>query len=232
MNHLDAPGTDENTIIGLPFTEESHKKIADTLMLSNVDKIFLAGNAEINSKADLNKFVEKPCLAVCEQLYDKNILTCRSSSNKESPYKAEVRIRYESLDEENKKIADDLSARGILSIGSPYNSRNNSEEYGPAVILCIKTNPDMAVNDISEQLCKIAMNFVPQDIKYNIYTPDYLSQYALNNNKYKTIFGFPSLERTICGNDIESESINREEKRRLYIKVRWFIQNKSSNKLS
>jgi hypothetical protein len=57
-----------------------------------------------------------PCLAACEQLFDKNILTYWSSSNKESPNKAEILIRYESLDEKNKKIARDLSDRGILSI--------------------------------------------------------------------------------------------------------------------
>jgi hypothetical protein len=59
----------------------------------------------------------------------------------------------------------------------------------------------MTVNEISEQLCEIAMNFVPQDIKYNVYTPDYLLQYDPFNVKPKTIFGFPSLERTIMGNE-------------------------------
>ncbi len=106
-------------------------------------------------------------------------------------------------------------------------SWNTAEEYGPAVILRIKTNSNMTVRDISDQLCEIAMNFVPQDIKYNIYTPDYLSQYAFFYGKHKTIFGFPSLERTICDNDIESADVNKHEKRRLYDKVRGVIQSKN-----
>ncbi len=234
MNHLDTPYTHDNIKDTWVVNKEFNKNVADTLKLSDVEKIFLAGNTQINSKADLTKIVEKPCLAVCEQLYDKNILTYWSSANKESPHKAEVIIRYESLDEKNKKIANDLSARGIISIGSYLDSRNTSEEYGPAVILRIETNPNMTVNEISEQLCNIAMHFVPQDIKYNVYTPDYLSQYALSYNKPRTIFGFPSLERTICGNDIENANIRKDEKQRRYFDIRHFIHlcSKNWNKLS
>lgn len=232
MNHVNTPDTNEDTNNISLVREKSNNKIADTLLLSDVDKIFLAGNTQINSKADLAKIVEKPCLAVCEQLYDKNILTYWSSSNKESPNEAEVLIRYESLDERNKRIADDLSARGILSIGSCADSWNTAEEYGPAVALRIKTNPNMTVNEISQQLCKIAMNFVPQDIKYNIYTPEYLSKYDPFYSKPKTIFGFPSLERTIFGDERKSPYSPKSEKDKLYDKVRFFIHSKSWNKLS
>ena len=232
MDSLNTPDTHENKKNDSLINEESNNKIADALLLSDVDKIFLAGNTQINSKADLAKIVEKPCLAVCEQLYDKNILTYWSSSNKESPNKAEVIIRYESLDERNKKIANDLSARGILSIGSYFDSWNTAEEYGPAVILRIQTNPNMTVKEISEQLCKIAMNFVPQDIKYNVYTPDYLSQYDLFYDKPKTIFGFPSLKTTILGDKPKSPYSPESEKDKLYDKVRRFLHSKSWNKLS
>ena len=94
MGSLNTPDTHENKKNDSLINEESNNKIADALLLSDVDKIFLAGNTQINSKADLAKIVEKPCLAVCEQLYDKNILTYWSSSNKESPNKAEVIIRW------------------------------------------------------------------------------------------------------------------------------------------
>lgn len=232
MNHLDTPYTHDNIKDTWVVNKEFNKKVADTLKLSDVEKIFLAGNTQINSKADLTKIVEKPCLAVCEQLYDKNILTYWSSANKESPHKAEVIIRYESLDEKNKKIANDLSARGIISIGSYLDSRNTSEEYGPAVILRIETNPNMTVNEISEQLCNIAMHFVPQDIKYNVYTPDYLSQYALSYNKPKTIFGFPSLKRTILGDEYKNQYSLESEKDKLYNDIRYFLHSKSWNRLS
>lgn len=240
MNHLDTPYTHDNIKDTWVVNKEFNKKVADTLKLSDVEKIFLAGNTQITCKADLAKIVEKPCLAVCEQLYDKNILTYWSSSNKESPDKAEVLIRYESLDEENKRIADDLSARGILSINPDigqgfFDSWNTSEEYGPAVILRIKTNPNMTVNEISEQLCKIAMNFVSQDIKYNVYTPDYLSQYSWSLiGKHKTIFWFPSLQRTICGDDVSSIISPKSYKVDLYDRIRIFIDSriKNWNKLS
>ena len=49
--------------------------------LRDVAQIFLAGNTQVESKADLAKIVEEPCLAVCEDLYDKNILTYWSSAN-------------------------------------------------------------------------------------------------------------------------------------------------------
>ena len=221
MCHLNTPNNFEDTNNVSLIYEKSNNKIADTLLLRDVEKIFLAGNTQINSKADLPKIVEKPCLAVCEQLYDKNILTYWSSANKESPYKAEVIIRYESLDEKYKKIANDLSARGILSIGSYLDSRNTAEEYGQAVILRIKTNPNMTVKEISEQLCSVAMNFAPQDIKYNVYTPDYLSQYAFSYNKPKTIFGFPSLERIILGDEYKNQY--SLESNKLYNDIRYFI---------
>ena len=218
-----------------PTTRTSNQdyeaSIAETLRLNDVDQIFLAGNTQINSKADLAKIVEKPCLAACEQLYDKNILTYWSSANRESPDKAEILIRYESLDENNKKIANDLKDRGILSIGSYLDSWNTAEEYGPAVILRIQTNSNMTVQEISDQLCEIAMNFVPQDIKYNVYTPDYLSQYAPFYGKPKAIFGFPSLKRTILGDEQESLYSPKTENDKLYNKVRLFIQGRSWNKL-
>ena len=46
--------------------------------LRDVDMIFRPGNIQIECKADLAKIVELPCLALCETLYDKNILTCWS----------------------------------------------------------------------------------------------------------------------------------------------------------
>lgn len=226
MGDLNTPGIHEDINNG---EQKSRKEIADTLLLRDVDRIFLAGNTQIKSKADLSEIVEWPCLAVCEQLYDKNILTYWSSSNKESHDKAEVLIRFESLDEKNKKIANELSNSGIVLIGPYHDSWNSAEEYGPAVILRIKTNPNMTVKEISDQLCDIASNFVQQDIKYNIYTPDYLLQYNLWNGKHKTIFGFPSLERTICGNDIESASACRDEKQRRYFDICYFIHLRSKN---
>ena len=213
-------------------TEEPTDEIANTLMLRDVEKFSLAGNTQVNYKADLAKIIEIPCLAACELLYDKNILTYWSSSNRDSPDKAEILIRFESLDEKNKKIANELSNSGIVLIGPYHDSWNTAEEYGPAVILRIETNPNMTVNEISDQLCDITNNFVQQDIKYNVYTPDYLLQYALFYGKHRTIFWFPSLEKTILGDEIKSPYSPQSEKDKLYDDIRYFLHSKNWNKLS
>lgn len=179
--------------------------------LRDVEQIFLAGNTQVESKADLAKIVEEPCLAVCENLYDKNILTYWSSANKNAPDRAYVLIRYESLDDNNKKIADDMIAQGVLSDAPKYNfdSYNTAQEYGKALYLGIDTNPDMEVAEISEKLCKIAAEFAPQDIKYNVYTPQYLLEnyFASGGNKS---FAFPSLKTAICGEKDEDIKPDRE----------------------
>ncbi|MBR3676901.1 MAG: hypothetical protein IKN71_07185 [Alphaproteobacteria bacterium] len=179
--------------------------------LRDVEKIFLAGNTQVNCKADLKKIVEEPCLAVCEDLYDKNILTCWSSANKDAPDRAYVLIRYESLDDNNKKIADDMIAKGILSDEPRYqfDSFNAAQEYGKALYLCINTTPDTEVAKISEKLCQIAAAFLPQDIRYNVYTPQYLLEnyFASGGNKS---FAFPSLKTAICGEKDEDIKPDRE----------------------
>lgn len=179
--------------------------------LRDVEQIFLAGNTQVESKADLAKIVEEPCLAVCENLYDKNILTYWSSANKSAPDRAYVLIRYESLDDNNKKIADDLIAQGVLSDAPKYNfdSYNTVQEYGKSLYLGIDTNPDMEVAEISERLCKIAATFAQQDIKYNVYTPEYLLEnyFASGGNKS---FAFPSLKTAICGEKDEDIKPDRE----------------------
>ena len=166
--------------------------------LRDVEQIFLAGNTQIESKSDLAKIVEEPCLAVCEDLYDKNILTYWSSANKTAPERAYVLIRYESLDDHNKKIADDLLAKGILTDNYQMESANSADEYGKALYLGIETNPDMPVQEISDKLCQIASEFALQDIKYNMFTP----QYLLENSPFhigKKSFAFPSLKNAVCG---------------------------------
>ena len=173
--------------------------------LRDVEQIFLAGNTQVESKADLAKIAEEPCLAVCEDLYDKNILTYWSSANKNAPDKAYVLIRYESLDDNNKKIADDLIAQGVLSDAPKYNfdSYNTAQEYGKSLYLGIDTNPDMEVAEISERLCKIAAAFAPQDIKYNVYTPEYLLENSFG--KKPDTFAFPSLKTAVCGEKLSDD---------------------------
>jgi hypothetical protein len=190
--------------------------------LCDIENIFLTGNTEIETKADLAKIVEEPCLAVCENLYDKNILTYWSSANKYAPNRAYVLIRYESLDDINKKIANDLIKQGILSDTKYiFDSYNKADEYGKGLYLGIDTNPDMFVSDISKKLCQIADNFVLQDIKYNVYTPEYL----LSKDPFtqtKKVFAFPDLKTTIYG----KQHIKESDKEKIYDYIEIMIHSK------
>ncbi|MCL2338336.1 MAG: hypothetical protein FWC51_00050 [Proteobacteria bacterium] len=179
--------------------DHSNTKIKNSMKrIRDVDRIFVAGNAEINSKSDLVKFVEEPCLAVCEDFYDKNILTYWASSNKKAPNNSYVCIRYESLDPANKAIADRLLKENKITI-SPYESGNSAgNKYGKGIYLGIPSDPDMLVSDVSKQLQKLASVFKRQDILYNMYTPEYLIGCHPFNAPTET-FGFPDLQTTICG---------------------------------
>ncbi len=199
--------------------------------LRDVEKIFLAGNAQVETKADLAKIVEEPCLAVCEELYDKNILTYWSSANKEAPNEAYVMICYESLDDNNKAIADRLIAEGKLRKDNRFESWNSFDgQYGQALYLGIQTNLDMPVVKISEQLCQIAKEFDLQDIKYNVYTAQYLAESAIGN-KNRTEFGFPDLKTAICGDDYKTHKDSFSPQHRLYDIIRCSLYNKKSQDL-
>ena len=197
--------------------------------LRDVERIFLAGNTQITAKADLAKIVEEPCLAVCEDLYDKNILTYWSSANKHAPDRAYVLIRYESLDDNNKKIADNLLAKGILQDNFQMESGNSAEEDGKALYLGIATNPDMPVAQISNRLRQIAAFFAPQDIKYNVYTPQYLLENSPFNTGKKS-FAFPSLKVAVCGEQYTDSY--KPEREAIYELIRLKMHSKQSTGLS
>ena len=55
----------------------------------------------------------------------------------------------------------------------------------------------MSVDEISHSLCTIAQEFEMQDIKYNIYTPEYIVQTSPICTD-KTEFAFPNLKTAIC----------------------------------
>jgi len=169
--------------------------------IRDVERIFEAGNTEVATKADLAKIIEEPCLAVCEDLYDKNILTYWSSSNKDNPNKSFVLIRYESLDEANKAIADSLVMEGKATEDNVHESGNGQgKNYGKGICIGIDSNSDMLVSKVSSQLRALASSFEHQDILYNMYTPEYLAgQHPFHGTK--KVFGFPDLRTAICGEE-------------------------------
>ena len=206
-----------------------------TKYLRDVEKIFLAGNTQVECKEDLAKIVEEPCLAVCEDLYDKNILTYWSSANKDDPSRAFVMIRYESLDDKNKAIADRLIKEGKIKEDGRFESWNSFDgQYGKALYLGINTHLDMPVEEISNQLCQIANEFKLQDIKYNVYTPEYLVEQSPYCTQKKE-FAFPDLATAICGDDMDNRHklnsyVNKE--RRIYEDIRDDMMDKKSQDLT
>lgn len=171
--------------------------------LRDIDNIFVAGNQQMKTKSDLVKFIEAPCLPVCEELYDKNILTCWSSANKHNPKEAFVAIRYEFLDEANKKIAKKLATDGIIKQCYLESFNSSQNQYGLELKLSVPTHLDMPVDEISAKLKKLSANFVYQDIKYNIYTPTFLQR---QNPFWKGIdfpkeYCFPDLKNVIFAPD-------------------------------
>ncbi|MDD4556114.1 MAG: hypothetical protein PHE89_02120 [Alphaproteobacteria bacterium] len=169
----------------------SSKRIGD------VERIFEAGNIEIKVKADLAKVVEEPCLAACEDLYDKNILTYWSSSNKNSPNTSFILIRYESLDYNNKAIADRMLKESRATENTTYDSQanNSGDNYGKGICISIPSNLDMLVSDVSNQLKKLASTFEHQDILYNVYTPqDLIKEYNSRTQGTEKSYKFPHIE--------------------------------------
>lgn len=172
--------------------------------LRDIDNIFVAGNQQIKTKSDLAKFVEAPCLPVCEELYDKNILTYWSSANKHNPKEAFVVIRYEFLDEVNKQTAKNLVRAGLITqVGGmeSYNSLNG--QYGVGLKLAVPTHLDMPIDEISAKLKNLSANFAYQDIKYNIYTPTFLKRQNpfWKGGDFPKEYCFPDLKNAIFAPD-------------------------------
>lgn len=161
----------------------------------DVKKIFVAGNAQLNNKNDLVNFVEEPCLAACEDLYDKNILTYWSSSNKDSPDFSFILVRYDFLDATNQSIANRLIEQGVLKKDCARESWNSQGGiYGSGVCLGVDTNLDMPVTEVSDKLLALASKFVIQDIKHNIYMPQYLMEQNFFYRGQKNTRCFPDLK--------------------------------------
>lgn len=110
----------------------------------------------IQERRNLKKIVEYPLLSACEELYDKNIQTRFSSANKKHIYTdkiepAYIDINYETLSEENKKIAEQL--------GKLYRERN---EQSIRIYIPIK-NSD-SVMDIRKKAEFIVGQFKKQPV--------------------------------------------------------------------
>ena len=119
-------------------------------------------NIRIVKKDDLKKIIDEPCLQACEELFDKNIRTIDSGSSQECPDYAYVVIAYDSLNDENKILANKLIAekKAVLEEMTEYNYIRVPEN---SLTIGFKTSPDDGVVDVSKKLSLMCGVFIGQE---------------------------------------------------------------------
>lgn len=119
---------------------------------------------KIENREDLSKFVERPLLSACQDLYDKNIETYMSSANKNNVgHTAYLSIIYDTLSEQNKEIAKKLTEEKIVKF-------SDKNEARPSLInIEIPVTEETTWEDIEKSSKQITNHFMPQQ---HLYTPD------------------------------------------------------------
>jgi hypothetical protein len=105
----------------------------------------------ITKREQIKEIVEGPLVSACEVFWDKNIKTYESSANSQDIQKGHcyIRIDFDSLSEENKKIAQQYS--------EPYN------DVGVQVLeLVIPVTGSETVNEVSDKAVELANTFHKQ----------------------------------------------------------------------
>lgn len=137
------------------FTIKPKKRIRD------VPAFHQGTSIPITTKEDLKEIVEEPCLKACQYLFEKNIETMDSGCNGENCADcAYIIINYDTLDMKNQLIAQRMIHYGKAQFfpKSDVCVRN----YFNQVFIKIPTSPDEYVSDVSERLCNVVKDFVPQ----------------------------------------------------------------------
>lgn len=138
-----------------PFTIKPRRKIRD------VPAFHQGTSIPITTKEDLKEIVEEPCLKACQYLFEKNIETMDSGCNGENCADcAYIIINYDTMDAQNQLIAQRMIHQGKAKFlpKSDVCVRN----YFNQVFIKIPTSPDEYVSDVSEKLCHVVQDFVPQ----------------------------------------------------------------------
>lgn len=132
-------------------------------------------------------YADEPCVEACQLLYDLNIETYTSSGHA-GDEKAIIGICYDSLSEQNKKIANYYISKGIIDDIVDNRGRGN----GLTISLEIPIHNDLLVGDVSDKLIKLASLFQQQDVLYGRYTIDEIKSSLfskLEDGNYR-IYGF------------------------------------------
>ena len=117
-------------------------------------------------------YADEPCVEACQLLYDLNIKTYTSGGHVDGKENvngiAYIGIVYDTLSEENKKIAGEMIKNGIID----NISNNDGRGTGLTISLCVPINSNSLVGDVSDKLVQLASLFQQQDVLYGRRTID------------------------------------------------------------
>lgn len=141
------------------------KKMSEIESIDSGTYGYSTENVIVKNREDLRKIIEEPCLPSCLVLYDKNIRTVNSSANKrEIGGQAYIGIDYDSLDENNKRILEDLIARGIIE--QQELSDNPQKRGGRDITIKVPVTEEDTVGTVSDKFMAIIRQFEVQDVLY------------------------------------------------------------------
>ena len=162
------------------------------MKVKEVEPCHVSGFGNPFVRDDYYDKVEIPGREACLYLYDMNIQTYTFNCHKDYP-NVSLQFVYDTLSEENKKIADNLKERAFLTI----KYTGDGEKKICTISFPAKLDDD--VDMISKRLLSVVRLFKYQDIKYGYRTLDeYLENEHLHGINY-------SREELIeCLNDPES----------------------------
>ena len=138
-----------------PFIIKPKRKIKD------VPAFHQGTSIPITTKEDLKDIVEEPCLKACQHLFEKNIETMDSGCNGENCADcAYIIINYDTMDTQNQLITQRMIHQGRAKFfpKSDVCVRN----YFNQIFIKIPTSPEDYVSNVSEKLCHMVQDFVPQ----------------------------------------------------------------------
>ncbi len=146
-----------------------NKEISEINPINAQDYGYNPEEAIVKNREDLRKIIEEPCLPACLKLYDLNIQTVKSSANNGNiGDKAYIGINYDSLDENNKNILNNLINTGIVE---PLNlSDAPNDRGGRDVTIKVPIYEKDTVGKVSDRFMQIASRFEQQDVLYGRHT--------------------------------------------------------------
>ena len=120
----------------------------------------------------ISLYADEPCVEACQLLYDLNIQTYTSSGHVDGKENAEgeayIGIVYDTLSDENKRIAKEMINNGIID----NIANNEGRRTGLTISLRVPINSDSLVGEVSDKLVQLASMFQQQDVLYGRKTID------------------------------------------------------------